>query len=287
MSLIDLAAWAGLAARVTALEAQSVLNPPTGGNFGGIGPPYPEPPSPAFLGSALGDFSVNSAAVDMGYPDKSLVLRTGATVNGPGSYKGTGTGNKSILGLFGFNAMPLSSLTSISFTWSNVVGPAGPNYNPPAAATTNTPYINLIVDFKPVGGGSDLRVLVLISDQLAPAIGAAIGDYTNPGGLNVLTYQWDSLKDVLIVNAPPNPVPGGVVPHVSVGPGWLENSYSWSALVAANPAAVLVDAYPDDGGLPAGAVMPAILLVSGDSGNVTRSGKRISALLVNGLSVLG
>lgn len=232
------------------------------------------------------DFAVNAASVDGGYSDGSVVLRTGARTNAAGAYVGGGTGNKSILGTFGFNAVPIGSLLSIEYTWTNVDGPGGPFFIPPGGPAVQTPYVNLVVDFDPPPAGvGDLRIVVMCDDSLAGAITAAIGTYQN-NGANVLQYRWDSTMDVLIVLAPPNPVPGGVVPDVSVGASWLENAYKWTDLVAANPNAVLVDAYPADGGLPAGAVMPAILLVSGDSGNITRSGKRIAALNVNGASVL-
>ena len=117
--------------------------------------------------------------------------------------------------------------------------------------------------------------------------------YSNNGS-NVLTYSWNSSMNVCIVNSPPNPVPGGVAPSVTVGPLWLENSYSFAALVAANPLAFhastpnaeLVDDFPGDGGLPAGGIVTSMLLCSGDSANLIKSGKKITAFTVNGSSVL-
>ena len=230
------------------------------------------------------DYSVNAAAADV-LADGNVNLRTGTRVNPAGAFVGGGIGNKSIRGVLGWDQRPLGDLQSIAYTWRNVVGPGGPFFNPPGGPSVTTPYVNLVVDFDPLGAG-DIRILVALDDSLAGAITAAIGAYLNPGGLNTLTYQWDNTMDVLIVNAPPDAVPGGVVPNVTVGPSWPENSYSFAALVAANPDAILVDAYPADGGLPAGAVMPAIDIVSGDSGNVTESGKRLTALTVNGASAL-
>lgn len=224
---------------------------------------------------------VNTAAVDAGYQDGSIVLRTGSNANPAGAFTGGGVGNKSILGVSGFDGLPIGQLLSIAYTWRNVVGPGGPFFIPPGAATATTPNLNLIVDF----GGGDLRVCPCCADSLTAAITAAVGTYLN-NGANVLTYSWTNAKDVMIVNAPPNPVPGGVVPNVTVGPAWFQNTYRWSALVAANPLARLVDVFTGDGGLPAGAVTPGILLISGDSANVTKSGKRISAFSVNGSSVI-
>jgi hypothetical protein len=242
------------------------------------------PPSSSPSGSGLStDFSVNAASADI-LADLSVVLRTGSRTNAAGAYVGGGTGNKSILGVPGFSGLPLGNLQSLSFEWKNVIGPAGPNYIPPEAVTTVTPYCNLIVDFDPNGAG-DIRVLVILTDQVPPAVRASLGTYTNLG--NVLTYSWDAdTQNASIVNAPPNPVPGGVLPDVNVGPLWLERSYKFTDLVAANPDAILVDAYPNDGGLPAGAVVPAILILSGDSGTLVKSGKWVSNIMVNGLPAI-
>ncbi len=232
------------------------------------------------------DFSVNAAALNGGYDDGSVILRTGTRPNAAGAYNGGGTGNKAIGGVFGFNGLPIGDLEAIEYTWENVDGPGGPFFNPPGAMSVLTPYVNFVVDFDPLGAG-DLKVCVALDDSLNAAITAAIGTFSNPGGDNILTYAWDGLtQDILIVGQVP-PAPGGVPANVSVGASWLENSYTWQAIIAANPDAILVDAFTGDGGLPAGAVTPAIMVASGDSGNVVRSSKKISAFSVNGNSVLG
>lgn len=245
----------------------------------------PESSGGGALGPNLLPLPVNAAGVDAGYQNGDVVLRTGARVSGVGAFTGGGTGNKSILGILGYDGLPIGSLTALEFTWTNVVGPTGANYIPPGATSPTVPYMNLVVDFNP-GGPSDLRVLSLMDSSLGGAISAAIGTYTNDGFNNV-RHSWTGAMDVMIVSAPPNPVPGGVVPIVTTGPSWTQNAYSWAALVAANPTAILKDAFTGDGGLPAGAVTPGILLGSGDSGNVTRSGKRFSSLKVNGVPLIG
>lgn len=247
--------------------------------------------------TSLIDLSVNCANVNLGYTDPvtlapACVMRTGSRTNTAGSFNGGGTGNKAILGLRGFDRKPLSDLVSLEYTFRNLLGPGGPFFSPPGAATVTTPYVNFLVDFNPFGGG-DVRVLSLVDDSLSAAITAAIGSYANPGGLNTLTYSWDETKDVLIVLAPPNAVPGGVVPDVTVSTSWTGNAYKWSALKAANPTARFVDAFPattasptGDGGMPVGAVVPAVALVSGDSGNLVKSGKYVLDFKVNGVPVL-
>jgi hypothetical protein len=263
----------------------------------GIVPPFPGGGGGGGGGKII-NLSVNSANVDFGWKrpitgTPTAVLRTGSRVNLTGSFNGGGTGNKSIIAARDtLNGLPISSLISTSFTWRNLLGPGGPFFNPVGPAGTTVPYMNLLVDFDPLGI-HDLRYLAICDSGLGLTISAAIGLYTNPGGNNTLTYSWNNTLDVLIVSAPPNPVPGGVPVHISVGPGWPQNSYSWAALVAANPQAIFVDAFPavfgaptGDGGAPAGAIVPAISIASGDSGNIVKSGKHILEWMVNGVNVL-
>jgi len=237
------------------------------------------------------DLSVNTAAVNLGFAGTG-VLRTGSSVNPTGAFNGGGTGNKAILGLRDFSGAPLSAIQSLEYSFQNLLGPAGPFFNPPEPPTTTTPYINFVVDFDPTAPGGDLRVLLLCDDTLNPVVAAAIGTYQNPGGLNTLVYGWDETLNVCIVGSPPNATPGGVAPSVSIGPAFTDNAYSWAALKAANPNAVMIDAFPaptfaptGDGGMPVGAIVPSILMLSGDSGNVTKSGKHLLSWKINGVLV--
>jgi hypothetical protein len=257
------------------------------GPAGPAGPPGPPgPPGPGGGGDAPFELSVNAARSLGPYFDASVVLSTGSIPNPVGGFTGGGVGNKSIRGFIGLAGLSIASIGAIEFVWENVTGPSGPFAIPPEPATVVTPAVNLVVDFDPLGAG-DLRIVVLLTDQLNPAVVADVGTYVNDG-FGVLTYSWDGATNgVLIVNAPPNAVPGGVAPTVNVGPGWFERTYSWQALVLANPDAILVDAFPSDGGMPAGTVCPAVMIVSGDSGNTTRSGKRIKELTVNGVQYIG
>ncbi len=134
------------------------------------------------------DLSVNAARLDQGYPAGAIVLRTGARTNAAGAYTGGGTGNKAITGVFGFDGLPLGSLLALSYTWTSVVGPVGPTWIPPGAASVVVPYVNFVVDFNPAGP-SDLRILVVTDSGLGAPISPSIGTYTNDG-FNNITHAW-------------------------------------------------------------------------------------------------
>ncbi|HKZ74080.1 MAG TPA: hypothetical protein VJ011_08450 [Steroidobacteraceae bacterium] len=281
------------------------------------------PDGPLIVGTAVGDLLVwdgvewvptpggggapppivalaaNTASVDSGYPDGFVVLRTGSNVNPAGAYNGGGTGNKALLGVPGFSGLPIAALLSISYTWENLLGPTGV----PGPVSVTVPFGNLIVDFAPPPGPGDLRVLSLLDRQLAAAISASIGSYADAGPLH--THTWLAVETapgingsvcIIGVTNPPGAAtpPGGCPVNVTVGAGQFENTYRWTDLIATNPTAVLVDAFPanavlfptGDGGMPVGAVTPAILVVSGDSANIVKSGKRIVALTVNGTPIV-
>jgi hypothetical protein len=241
------------------------------------------------FGSGLIPLPVNSAGVDVFTATKSVVLRTGSNANPAGAYTGGGTGNKAIVGFNGYDGLPIAALARLEVLWRNVVGP-GPG-------TVLRPYGNFVVDWSPDPLG--IRIVVMLDDSLAAAISAAIGTYVGipgpyPAG-PLYDYTWDASfppaagGSVLLVAIPGPLGPGGVAPSVSVAgaPFWLTNAFSWSALVAANPAAKLVDVFPADGGMPAGAIIPAANIVSGDSGNVIKSGKLLTSVKINGAPVIG
>lgn len=277
----------------------------------------PPPPPPPVTPDRLVQLPVNSAGVDRHYQDGTIVLRTGSPINPAGAFNGGGVGNKAIAGLSGYSGLPLGSLLSIDFDWQNVLGPTGQIVPPPGPNPTSVtvPFLNLIVDFDPTLPGGNVRVCSLCDAQLAPAISNAIGTYVP--GLTGCSVHWQSTETfpglnghILIVNSPfipppPGPTrdtPGGVLPNVTVGPLWTENAFRIADLLAGNPGAILIDAFTanpnamqggvpapivgGDGGLPAGARTPAILLVSGDSSNVVKSGKQIISWFVNGTPIV-
>jgi hypothetical protein len=236
------------------------------------------------------DLSVNTAAVDGGFSDGSIVMRTGAVANPVGAYTGGGTGNKSIAAVpnTGLVGQPISAISSIEVAWQNLVGPG--------ANTVLTPKANFVVDFSPDPAG--IRMILAMDDSLLPVISAAIGTYTGiPGPFPVgpnYNYKWNATLpanaggSVLIVGIPGPLGPGGVPPSVSAvgAPFWQYNAFSWTALAAANPNAKLVEVFPADGGMPAGAMVPPVALISGDSGNMIKSGKKILQFFLNGNPII-
>lgn len=219
------------------------------------------------------DFSVNSASVDGKYEDGSIVLRTGSSVNPAGAFTGGGTGNKAILGTENLQGKNISEVSSIEYNWLNLTGPG--------LGTVNAPYWNFIIDFDPLGA-HNYKVISILDDGLNPLISASLGTYTlEPDGS--YTNLWTSANNILIVNQVP-PAPGGVSPSVTVGAGWFENSYSWRAIVTANPQAIFTRAFTNDGGLPAGSMCSSGMLISGGSTNVQKSGKLVRYWLINGVT---
>lgn len=234
-----------------------------------------EPPPKANANLPAFDLSVNSARAYR-LPDGSTVLATGATINPVGAFHGlTATGNKAIAGFWGYSGLPLGDLRSLSTQWRNVYGNAGPFAVPPEESKSLTPYFNVLVDF----GAGDFRILVMAADGLNDSITSHIGSYTNVA--NLLTYSWVSTQGVLVVGSP---VPGSV-PFVSVGASWLENAYRLADLIALRPQAKLVDRFPEDNGFPAGCIMPAVMVCSGDSNNTRKSGKHLVTVAINGATV--
>jgi len=224
------------------------------------------------------------------FPGGPIALRTAAVTNPTGGFNNsTATGNKAIFGVHGYDGTPIADMLSVDVIWENYLGNGGPFYIPPTSGDSTSPSGVFFVDFD---GAGDLRVCFLIGDTFVTAVRDAVGSYTNDGS-NQLTYHWDNTMSVAIANAPPNPVPGGVSPSVNVGSNWFERAYAWSDLVAANPNAVIRDAFPanaayfalGDAGFASGAYMPGISILSGSTSTLSRNGKLIVSAAVNGASI--
>lgn len=232
------------------------------------------------------DVSVNKAHVDN--PQSTVpVLVTKTGTNNAGGFNGGGLGNKAMLGIQGFNGMPLSELQSVVWIWQELEA-AHPD---PLGLRV---YANLIIEPDPIGFPGVYKVLVL-SDTLAPiidVISTPLG-----GGSWKITWPTDSKKLVFCVNpaglpAPPNPVesvwvspPPGVPFFSAVNNMYFTQLFAMADILAAYPNARLVDASSGDGGLPHTTVTPALMIIVGDSNNVVMVSRLIKQVQVNGETV--
>lgn len=215
---------------------------------------------------------------------------TTTALNAVGGFTSAGiasVGNKSILGFKGHSTTPLNSLAAVVWEWENV-GPIE------AGSTLHRyPYLNLVVELAPA------QFKILVVDPNLPAgplnVGALISTGTNkwrfthtPAGdanyaqvVNAFTAQVAAgIVPAMPILSPPVPVAAGA------GPSWPSASFKYSDIVAAFPAARLLDAYTGDGGLPGPAGVatptPAVMLVLGDSTFRRQRNVRLTSITING-----
>ncbi|GDX79190.1 hypothetical protein LBMAG42_10010 [Deltaproteobacteria bacterium] len=203
-------------------------------------------------GPTLNDFvdlSVNQASAVTG--SGGLRLRTEAGTNEPGGFNGGGTGNKSIAALPGVDSTPLASLTTLAFETTLVAGAL-------------TPYFNVIVDLD--CGNGDTPLVLVVADTTAATGPLDLGE-------GVSRYEWAATgAQWRAVGGLDDLLPS----HTAMEAGKL------SDVVAAYPAACLRDAATGDGGLPAGVVTPAMLVILGDSNNTAELEHLLGAIEILG-----
>jgi hypothetical protein len=248
----------------------SITSPGSGGGGGG--------------GSLLAfpnriDISVNKAQVDNAQSASPIMtVKTGT--NNAGAFNGGGLGNKAILGIQGFDTMPLSALATLEIVWREME--AG-HPNPIQVEV----YANLIVEPDPIGAPGTFRIFS-ISNTLPP-----IFDFTvTPLGPGRWDYSWTASSPTNFVQVVgpvvgPPPPPFGtsfppVVPFISNGPAFFSQAFRMSDILASYPNARLRDASTGDGGMPKTTVTPAILIIVGDSNNVTMASRLIEEVKLNG-----
>lgn len=202
------------------------------------------------LSDAL-DLSVNDASAGPGdETEDGLRLYTAAGEAEVGAFNGSGTGNKAMAGLPGYDGLGLGDLSSLAFETVEVTG-------------GSTPYFNVVVDL-----ACDCETLVVI---VADATQVASPTETEDGALRyeflAESTQWKAvggLDDLLPT-------------HLSAGAGG-----TLTDVVAAYPDACLRDADTGDNGLPADVVTTAVMLILGDSLNTSELEHRVSAVEVGG-----
>jgi hypothetical protein len=193
----------------------------------------------------LVDLSVNQASATS--DTDGLTLRTEAGTNAAGGFNGTGTGNKAIAGVTGWDGRPLADLDHLALETTLVTG-------------TRSTYFNVIVDLD--CDGARLSLVVADPTGLASTSGAA-GDRYELDADEAVWRAVGGLDDLL---------PG----HTDPDAGTL------TSVADAYPDACLRDAATGDNGMPAGVVTPAVLVILGDSVNDTENEQLVGAIEVGG-----
>ena len=193
--------------------------------------------------AAIEDHSVNDASATHGTDpkrgDPAVLLATGSTSdNAKGAFHGSGTGNKAIAGLPGYDGKLLSDFSELDFDARTDDG-------------TLELYLNLVLDLQ--CDGKDLRLLVV--DE------ACFGEYAVGSDGSISVYLNAFGRNWKAVGGLDDLLPG----HLEPDCGRLTD------VSAAYPKACFRDADTGDGGMPAGVVTRAVMFLLGDSGNTTAS----------------
>lgn len=193
------------------------------------------------------DHSVNRASAALADDEGGLRLYTEPGDNEVGGFHGSGTGNKAIGGLPGFDGMALGDLSGLVVETTLVTGGW-------------TPYFNLILDLD----CACETYKVIVADASLVASPSSTDDGASRYEYAADAAQWKAvggLDDLLPA-------------HLASEGGTL------TSVAAAYPDACLRDADTGDNGLPAGEVTSAVLIILGDSLNDDESEHRVSALEV-------
>ena len=194
------------------------------------------------------DLSVNDASAGVVDDETGgLRLLTGEGAADVGGFNGSGTGNKSIAGLTGYDGTSLGELSLLAMESEAVTG-------------ASTPYFNVVVDLD--CGCGDLSLIV--ADSTLATI-SELGDGTTRMEYLASAPQWKAvggLGDIL-------------PPHLDATGGAL------SDVLAAYPRACLSDADTGDNGLPRDTVTTAIMVIEGDSVNTSALEQRVAAVEVS------
>jgi hypothetical protein len=215
------------------------------------------------------DLSVNNSLVDNAQ-STSPVITTRTGTSAAGAYAGGGVGNKGILGIKGFDLLPLGAVSKLDLQWHDLNG---------GDPVQLRPYFNLVVENLVAPGALHL---ISISNTLT----ASINDFviTNLGGDRWL-YAFDAaLNTVQVVGQAYPAFP--VVPVFNGGPAWFQQAFKLADILAVYPTARLRDAYTADGGMPASpTITPALIVSVADSGNTLMGSRLIEQIKINGAFV--
>ena len=200
------------------------------------------------------DHSVNRASVSLDTDpetgDGGLLVRTEEGDNEVGAFHGSGTGNKAIAGVPGFDGLPLAELDGLGIQ-------ARPHEG------ERELYLNVLVDL--ACDGQQLRILVVDSwGETGVDSGGYLDLSADPGA-----PVWKAV--------------GGIDELL---PGHLEaDRATLTPLAQAYPDACLRDADTLDGGMPADVETRAILWILGDSSNTSANAWYVREVSIGDLAL--
>ena len=244
------------------------------------------------------DLSCNEARVENASSGSANMI-TGTMLNEVGAFTGSGpapahTGNKAMLGFKGHSGVALGTIASIVWEWEEVA-PTEP------LPVLRYPYLNIVLELSPLA----YKILVIDPNLAVITPALNLGALTSPGpGLFKFTHTPGAdVNFVQVINfaipQPAFPAPQPFMPIVSppVPPAVVaggSTSFKYSDIVAAFPAAKLIDVYTGDNGLPGPGAgfgtppkiatpTPSMILCVGDSSFRRQRNLRITSVLLNGL----
>jgi len=231
------------------------------------------------------DHSVNDGACD-DFTKTPCILRTNTTLNLAGGYNGGGVGNKGIVGHWLSAPLLLSAVASVEFTYERL--------SPEIVGPVSLPYLNMVVEFDPVGSPGVLSIFSFGDESnvlnqgsySTPALGQRKITWTP--GANFIQVVVD--KGTFPGNAPPTPTAGPLTIPTSQGPlppaaTWNSRDYSIANLLIAYPLARIVNGPSGDGGLPRLTPTAGIMAILGDSTCRLQNAVRVIAWSLNGANI--
>lgn len=222
------------------------------------------------------DFSVNQAYVKTicgSYP----MLQTRIFTNAIGGFNGSGTGNKSIMGIE-MNDIKLSNFEYIKIIFQNLQGDVSQILG--GNDSNQCPYINLQVDLH--GDMSVILILVLINYANTP-IPPLSGIYESLGS-NFYSVSWTNDLAVNVVGVTNGTILGRLTPIYQPLPAsWPSTYWSFKDIINANPNAKIVNVNTLDGGTPINTITTGLLIISGESNQQQFSSKLITYLQINNI----
>lgn len=219
----------------------------------------PTPVGGAIAFASFTAYPVNAAGASLG-PEgweiwKFAIEDNPATATNHGFHDTSKDGNKVFLGTDDeLRDQPITVLESLEIRYANRA--------PGNQGVLGDPYINFVIDLNDGVNPSTTRIGVLDRTPFNPATNLLEKQLVAGFAPEEHEYNlvWVGGGRIKIVGAPV----AGVTPIVP-GASWVSRVYTLADIFAAYPASTFVRKFPQDNGMPSNTVMPAFLIVLGDS----------------------